>query len=351
MKQVFGHRSSHPPKLDAYLTRHSISSGPMLCAVVVFLVSALRAAACPIPVYQFALEWWERDAYEVYVFDTSALTEDEQAALQLLEGISSGQGVEAIPANIRLFHVRAESEDRLYAHAALRGEKPESLPWMAVYFPSALRRIRTPVWMGALNTENVKTLLDSPMRQKISELLANRVSTVWVLLESGTQRADAAAARVLEAEVKRLQDTLVPPDPSKWGFTDVKISDIRFEILRLSRTDPTEQMLVTMLLNSERDLKDIDAPMVFPIFGRGLMMNALAGAGINPQMIRETAEYLTGPCSCTVKSSSPGIDLLSAFDWKARVTPLTEKVTMPPGGLGGFLNSAEKMKQEQNNDN
>lgn len=348
MHQNREHRSSPaatPPG------KRPLSRRCVICAVVLSFLLPMPAGACPIPVYQYALEWWDRDPYDIYVFDTGVMTEDEQAALDLLEGVSSGRRAEEIPANVRLFHVRAESEDRIHAHAALRGEKPASLPWMAAYYPSLSRRMRAPMWTGKLNTQNVQLLLDSPMRRKICELLEKRVSTVWVLLESGARRADAAAARRLESELKRLQETLVPPDPSKWGWTDMVISDIRFETLRLSRNDPEERMLVAMLLNSEPDLKDFDLPIVFPIFGRGLVMPALVGDGVNPQMIRETAEFLTGSCSCTVKAANPGKDLITTFDWNARVKPLTTQVTLPPGGLGAFLDGAEQLKKDPNADN
>lgn len=323
-----------------------------LCATVaaLLLIIGASASACPIPVYQYALEWWERDPYEIYVFDNGTLSEDEQGALALLEGISNGSRRDEYPANLKLFHVRAEEEARLGAHSALRGATPESFPWMAVHYPAVARRLRAPVWMGPLTMENVKLLLDSPARQQISELLVNRVSTVWVLLESGMAREDTAAARMLEAEVKRLEKTLVPPDPSAWGQSDLHIEDIRFSTLRLSRHEPEEQMLVAMLLNSEIDLKDSNEPMVFAIFGRGLIMHALVGRGINPRMIRETAEFLTGPCSCTVKSMNPGTDMLTSTDWKTLVVPTTEQFTTQPGGLGVFLDSAGQLDQDRNED-
>lgn len=302
---------------------------------------SLPAGACPVPVYQYALEWWAQDPYEVYVFDTGDLTEEQQACVDRLAAAS--QAVDgAEPANLRLRRVQHPSVERLHAHSALQGQTPDSLPWMVVYYPSVSKHRKEPVWMGALNQENIDALLDSPVRRRICELLIERVSVVWVVLESGDARADDAAATLIEQELGRLEKTLTPPDLSAWGAEDVTISDIAFRVLRLSRDDPAERMLVAMLTHSEHDLDAYaDKPMAFPIFGRALIMNALIGDGINAYMIRKTAEFLTGPCSCTVKSINPGTDLLTTTDWNRRIEPMSVEVVTGPGGLGGFLNSME----------
>jgi hypothetical protein len=319
-----------------------------LKAMVLLPLSALLFAApmggtaCPIPVYQYSLEWWERDPYEVYVFSQDDLTKEQQAVIDRLQAITQGNEG-AMPVNLRLRRVQADSKERLYAHSALQGQTPEALPWMVVYYPATASNRRAPVWSGELNQRNFAALVDSPVRQRISELLINRTSVVWLLLESGNQRADKQAADLLKRELDRLQRTLVLPDLGSWGLAGVTLSPIEFARLSLSRADPAEQLLIAMLTNSERDLKDYaQEPMVFPIFGRGLIMEALIGGGINPPMIRKTAEFLTGPCSCTVKSLNPGTDLLTNADWAGRITPLSIEATTQPGGLGGFLDSAEK---------
>lgn len=312
-----------------------------LCLLAGALLFAAPVMACPIPVYQYALEWWARDAYEIYVFDTGERNEAQDSAIAQLKGISEGQGT---PANIRLRMVQSDSKERLRAHSALRGEVPASYPWMAVYYPSTSRNARRPVWMGEVNSANVEALLDSPVRQRISEELIERTSVVWLLLESGNARADREAHQLLEQEVERLAKTLTPPDPAAFGM-DIPITPIKFETMRLSRDDEAEQMLIRMLMNTEVDLEEFAGePMVFPIFGRGLIMNALIGRGINAHMILDTAEFLTGACSCTVKSLNPGVDLITAVDWAARVKPMSQEFTTETGGLGGFLDSTEKVK-------
>ncbi len=98
-----------------------------------------------------------------------------------------------------------------------------------------------------------------------------------------------------------------------------------FSILPLSRTDPKEQILLVMLLNSEPDLHEYaDEPMAFPVFGRGRVLCALVGAGIRADNIQEIIAFLTGPCGCEIKAMNPGVDLLMAANWDAAMTELYE---------------------------
>ena len=93
-----------------------------------------------------------------------------------------------------------------------------------------------------------------------------------------------------------------------------------FSTLAISRSDPQERMLLEMLLKSEPDLGDYaDGPIVFPVFGRGRALYALASEGINADTIRETIAFITGPCGCEIKMLNPGVDLLMSVNWDAAV--------------------------------
>jgi hypothetical protein len=90
---------------------------------------------------------------------------------------------------------------------------------------------------------------------------------------------------------------------------------VRFPLLDLPRQDPAEELLRTVLLASEPDLPTLRQPMAFPVFGRGRVLYALVGAGINRDVITEACAFLTGSCSCEVKAQNPGMDLLLRADW------------------------------------
>jgi len=70
-----------------------------------------------------------------------------------------------------------------------------------------------------------------------------------------------------------------------------------------------------MLLGSESDLAEKKEPMAFPVFGRGRVLYALVGAGVNADNVRRVGTFIGGECSCTVKHGNPGTDLLLVADW------------------------------------
>lgn len=195
---------------------------------------------------------------------------------------------------------------------------------MVVRYPRS-SGIAGDVWSGPLNSANVVALIDSSLRQKIARDILAGASAVWVLLESGDQEKDEAAARLLQTELKKMEETLECPGPSgNFSSGDDRgkndpTEPVSFSLMRLSRTDPAERMLLNMLLRSEWDLETFSEPMAFPIFGRGRILYALVGAGINEENIEEACSFLVGACLCQTKGQNPGIDLLMSVDWEAGI--------------------------------
>jgi len=152
--------------------------------------------------------------------------------------------------------------------------------------------------------------------------LVDGEAAVWVLLESGDKAKDEAAAELLGDQLKRLAETMELPEPIDDGSlgaiagSDNSTSALTFSVVRIARDDPKERMFVRMLLRSEPDLETLSGPMAFPIFGRGRVLYALVGEGINKDTIEETCVFLAGPCSCQVKAENPGVDLLMCMDWE-----------------------------------
>jgi hypothetical protein len=107
---------------------------------------------------------------------------------------------------------------------------------------------------------------------------------------------------------------------------------IEFSLLRLQRNDPAEEALLAMLTHLEDDLGDLASqPMVFPVFGRGRVIEPLVGAGITKDNVMEHSGYLCGACSCEVKDQNPGIDLLVAANWEpVDTTPQLEIIRIAP---------------------
>ena len=106
---------------------------------------------------------------------------------------------------------------------------------------------------------------------------------------------------------------------------DAKL-EVVFSMVRVGRSDPDEQFLVASLLRSEPDLLGSDEPMAFAVFGRGRILWALIGGGINEDTIHKACEFICGPCACVVKGENPGVDMLLSADWPN--TPLGSSISV-----------------------
>lgn len=295
------------------------------CAVTLLGFSV--ATACPVPVYQYSIEHWEPDPYRIVVHICGQPSADEQAALQRLLNVAQ-QG-DPVPANIEVTVETAADASNCR---------------MEVFFP-AIAPIKTAIWEGELTADNVEALLSSPARTTIAEALAERTSAVWIMLESGDRNADRQLERMLEQTLNRIARETVIAESADWGGETVALdSNVNFRLVRISPDDPAEQMLVRMLLATEPDLaSDFSGqPMVFPIYGRGIILYALVGRGINEWTIGSAAEFLTGPCSCQIKAANPGTDMLVSADWDARIVPMTPAAVGGATGTGGFLRALDE---------
>jgi hypothetical protein len=314
------------------------ASTPMAAALrrpaqLFFALSLLAAPlghACQVPVFRYALERWAPAKYLVTVTPgAGGLTDAEKKVVDVLRAARNDP---ANPANLEV-QVAAPG-----AGAAT----------MALHYPQKLRASeKEPLWQGPLTAENAQLLLDSPLRRGIrDQLLAGR-SAIWLLVESGDPAKDDAAAATLTeaidgaiASLKLPDGVVTPGQVSASGRAkenaEVLRSDlplkIDFSLLRVQRDDPKEATLVAMLTHLEDDLGTYASePMVFPVFGRGRVLEPLIGAGIHKDNVMEHSGYLCGACSCEVKEQNPGIDLLMVANWEpVDTTPKIEIVRIAP---------------------
>jgi hypothetical protein len=274
--------------------------------------------ACNIPVFRYALERWradrDDDAYQVFIFHRGPLSDTDRKVVESLRQFGEGERA--------LAHLRVETVD-------LAGEVPAplnrlwqaqvkpSLPWVVARYPGRPPD-ELPAWSGPLTAANAQAFMDSPARREVARRILKGDAVVWVLLEIGDAKKDAAAEKILQTELKRLEKEIRLPDGVGEGsvrlLSELPVK-VAFSVLRVSRTAPAERVFVEMLLHTEKDLETFTEPIVFPIFGRGRALDALIGKGINPDTIQDAAAFLCGACSCQVKQANPGVDLLVAADW------------------------------------
>ena len=279
------------------------------------LLAAATALGCQVPVFRYALERWEPGRYLVKAPAVVSVDTLTNAEVQVTPGIESLQ----------------------------------------LHYPRQLRQASAqPIWTAPMNAENLRLMLDSPMRQTLKQRLLSGQSAVWLLIESGDVAKDNAAAAVMEAGLQAAQEKLKLPDgvitqdeardlKKLHENADILQSDlplkIEFSTLRLSRQNQQEAALIAMLMHIEPDLVDyVKEPMVFPIFGRGRALEPMIGKGLHADNIYEAAAYLCGACSCEIKEQNPGIDLLMSADWGVvgtdEVLPETVEIQAKPEGPG-----------------
>jgi hypothetical protein len=320
---------------------------PFTVAILMAVAAALlhgEARACSVPVFRWALERWKPSPYQVHVFHRGALTDAQTGLVKRLQDASANLQV----ATIDLDGEPGEEQAALWK---LHGREA-ALPWVIVSYPEG-DADATPASAGQLDEANIGRLLDSPARQRLVRLLSAGESAVWVLLESGDAKADAEAARMLEAELARLRRELkLPEQDEKDQLTDLPLT-LSFPVLRVSRADAREADFVRLLLGTD-DLDGAAGPLVFPVFGRGRVLLGMHGERLRPAQIERWASFLCGPCSCRVKELNPGVDLLLTADWEELldledapppVKPSIAAPEIPPGP------AAQEAPEEEPSDN
>lgn len=316
----------------------------VLAAASWALLLPAPAGACDTPVFRYALERWEPDAYPVVVFHAEPLSPTQRQAFDCLRNASIQGGGSANMA-VRLVDVSGDAE---WPQAAWGFHGSPQLPHVVVVYPPGTASGRR-VWAGPLSMSTAEVIADSPARRRIAERISAGQSGVWILVQSGDRPKDDAAASLLTEQLSRMPRLLTlptrPADPrtTAAGQPPRQALTIEFSLIRLSRSDPAERVLLAALLGSEPDLNDRYAsqPVAFPIFGRGRALYALIGKGINQPNILEACAQLVGMCSCEIKAENPGTDLLLAANWEAAIADLpSTAVVLPaviaaPGSSGG----------------
>ncbi len=293
----------------------------VLTAALLWLAGvAMAARACDVPVYRYALEHWTPDLYPVVILHQGPMDAASQTLADRLEKQArGGTGGETPPLRGNFIVKRIDAE-----HPADDSEREmcQSIPCgdgprLVVRFPAG-SQVGGVAWQGRLDADAVAAVRDSPCRAEIARRLLAGDAVVWVLVQTGRKDADDAAAGRIEEELKRPEASRVASAPGTPPLT--------CSLVRVSRGDPAEKLLVETLLASEPDLHGRDEPMAFPVFGRGRVLYSLVGAGINAETVRHVLDFMVGGCSCTVKRQNPGVDLLLSADWSV-ITPTTPEET------------------------
>ncbi|MEE2706184.1 MAG: hypothetical protein VX988_03985 [Planctomycetota bacterium] len=309
---------------------------------------ATPADACQIPVFRYALERWQPDPYEAVIVHRGELTDEQKQLVAQLQDI---QHDEKTPLNLvtKTIDLDKATEEDL---ATLHGDYPtDQLPKLFVNYPYYYP-VKRSAWEGKLTPENVKGVIDSPMRKEVVKRLLDGESAIWILIECGNKTKDEAAAKLIAEQLKINQKELKLPEQDTLENdeffqeeTAVKLR-LAFSLIRVSRKDAAEAVFLDTLLNSEDEMP-ANEPIAIPVFGRGRSYFAVVGQGINEETMGSDCRFLTGPCSCRVKLENPGVDLLFAVDWDRNITTSTfREIELPE--LAGISNVVAAAQSDPN---
>lgn len=296
----------HPTRFNAAWMQASA------CAIVWLWVHTV-AHACDAPVHEYALQNWERDAYQAYYFYMGREAPEDAAVNHFLEQVARGKVGCANLGFARVDVSKLSSPDapQLYRRVWKRFDKVRP-PFHAVLTPRG-----TTLFSGRIDLSMAKRLIDSPARQKIADELCQGKEGMLLVLLGPSQEENNRVRRVVKQVIAEVAEQ--GPDVA---------------YMELMRTDAGEKELVSQLLNVEDDLADLNEAMVFGIFGRAHALEPYVGAGVTRGSVLELVAFMNGPCTCDVKAWNPGMDLLTSCDWGARVAGLPSLADEP---LRSFL--------------
>jgi hypothetical protein len=332
------------------------------------LVTAAVAEACQVPVFRYALERWQPDHYQLVIVHDGNLTSEEQADVTYLEENLVGPNGPMI--NLRFEALDLAKEKKQFARwKKLHSDQNASVS-IHLFFPfEAFEQDTNPIWNGNFTRNNINQILDSPARRELVKRILAGDSAVWFFLETGNQKEDDKLFKTLEKYAKIAEKEISVPegviqqsaldDPSlllgpgdEENILESSVPlKIAFSILRLSRKDPQEAILRSMLLHLEDDLLDKEMenkPMLFPAFGKGRVLPPLIGAGISEENALADCGYLCGACSCQVKNQNPGMDILVKADWWTALegsSVIAEKELPPLTGVEDLIAANEPEKE------
>ena len=293
-------------------------------------------SACDVPVFRYAMERWHADVYEIVVFhDGPFNTEDTSAVSWLLQ--HSHENNPSANFLVTVVDLSTEMDDSM---RALWGsiDSPR-LPLLVVRQPES-GMYRGSVWSGPLSLDAARKIVDSPARQEIAKRLGGGEAAVFVLIAGGNLSYDDEATKFVSEQLLMAKNelTLSPQFLKRTDLEEFLASPTPdFSLIRLSRDDPAEEVFVDMLMYSEPGLFEYqEDPLVFPVFGRGRALYALAGRGITRDNIYAAGATTIGPCSCTVKDGNPGVDMLIVADWNASIGESWIDEDIPLVGLGSM---------------
>jgi hypothetical protein len=344
-----------------------------MIALVIALVGAMGASpasACPVPVFRYALENWQPSVLDVVVAHNGDLEPLSPDQTKLVDALALNGLAKEGSANIfvRKIDLNPEAQDPDPFHGTAIANIPMTClrqgPQIQVYYrgrDGAPINEGVPAWSGQLSVDNVKLLLDSPVRRQVVSRIFRGDSVVWLVVDGGNKTRDDKAAAVVSAAIAEMNTAFVQPASQPDVGNGAVLAGrpggpplrLALSMVRISADDPAERIFVAMLRHtqnaahpsSQPDEVAADEPIAVPLFGRGRTLGVVREADLTGEAVQAASDFLCGECSCQSKEQAAGVDLLIAADWESAFSDEPAKDAPPLRGLGAFLGSGQPQTQ------
>jgi len=288
--------------------------------IVLFAVFALagEVLACSTPVFRYAIERWEADPYRLMVFTDGELTEDQQQVVKKFKRYER-YGFQVPP--LIVDQVETSTATNLSAKVWSEISTHRTAPAVALLYPKIMRDTSV-VWTDDLSTNALNRIVMSPARIETASRLLGGDAAVWLMIRGDDSEENQRVREVLEAAHRKIENSTVYNDDFLKLVEEAggEAPELRFSVLEVDRNDPREAVLMAMLMNLSSEAAEHSGPLVIPIFGQGRAAVIMMKEFIAEEYIERVAEFLTGACSCEVKSLNPGFDVLIPIDWVGGIT-------------------------------
>jgi hypothetical protein len=186
-------------------------------------------------------------------------------------------------------------------------------------------------------SDGLDAVLDSPVRKRLRERLLSGDSVVWLVLKSSDEGRNAAVHEMLKKQCDSLGKKLTLPEgigePGSELHSDVPLF-LKFTTLEFSAEDAQERFLVKLFSGFQPEAFAEKQPLLIPVFGRGRALEVIPANRVDEKLIEELTMFLCGACSCQVKESNPGFDLLITAAWDRELFGEGGLIPPPPKKIG-----------------
>lgn len=199
--------------------------------------------------------------------------------------------------------------DKANIHFKTIARKEISEPYYGLYYEERqFTQYKTP--------PEIKNLISSALREKIAtELMSGKLCVMVYLLTDNKEKDENGRKTLLKTLSSSPFGIIIP-------------------VIELSRNSKDESVFASLLLNVEDDLKNINEPMLFGVFGKFKALEPLLGKGITGENINLMIDYMTAECSCLIKDDLPGTDILFNSNWDNPAPALLNKIIDANPALG-----------------